>query len=157
MTAVQAPARPQPLPIPAGGSPETWGSRDLVKQTNHYKSEDFESTYRSGGVNGSDGPQFSPLQAASFTDALYAASNMSQDNPVAVLQAKDGAYFATHLVETGRNNGPMTHHDLKDLHETIELAWTDFRPLHPDVRAIVGKDTWVNFTDNKIARPGPAG
>lgn len=130
-------------------------------------------------VNGrtiSDESAYFSLPVQSLEDAVTAASALSQANgrtivdniansdekyspALAVLQARTGAwYYATKL-----GSVPNTFGDAGWASIDIGgrgLSIKDVKQLNPDVAAVVGMNSWVNFTTTaanpKLADPRPA-
>ena len=158
-------AAPTPLPGKVQPAPKPqleWVGKDLVKAEFEYGTRRVE-TFRALGVSTDvrDARAFTDLGSVSFVDAVEAASQLAAQNPlsitgskdateqsvssaIALMQGIDGAWYASALespsgttiltVDTGRAN--VTVHDVQQ--------------LHPDVKAVVGAHSWVNFTDDAI-------
>jgi hypothetical protein len=67
----------------------------------------------------------------------------SVNGALAVLQALDGAYYVTEL----RNGTAAATVDVGRDNVTVK----NVEKLHPEVKAVVGPYSWVNFTDETIS------
>jgi hypothetical protein len=170
---------PQPLPgktQPTSKPQIDWVGRDLVSADVEagVGGKQVRSTYayqamglgelKNGltAIGQTDIRAFSPLAAASFVDAVEAASQIAARHPmglnvdkkdatettaslaVALLQSADGSWFTTSLTRPG-NLGSLTV-DTGRANVTIH----DVTQLHPAVKAVVGAHSWVNFTPDAI-------
>jgi hypothetical protein len=109
---------------------------------------------------------FSPLPAASFVDAVEGASrlaaahflnvNVDRKDPAeskvslafALLQAADGAWFTTALVEPAKRGWVGGALSVDTGRSNFKVH--DVQQLHPAVKAVVGAHSWVNFTTDAI-------
>lgn len=163
-----------PVPLPGHTQPPlnpvpAWAGKDLVRVNSELvmatRTKPMDVNFHgitSASSHGQAG--FQRVESGSFREAVEAASALAAKHPVAVnfegidpaersvssaiavLQATDGAYYATGLagllnrgevyssIDTGRSN----------------LIVHDVEQLHPDVRAVVGAYSWVNFTGEDI-------
>lgn len=164
---------PVPVPLPTAPASVAWALKPLVKIDARLGGRPIAGWQRLlGGTSATlhipvwDESVFTRTPAKSLTEAVSAASQLSagvgrtiRDNvsksgerfspAVAVLQASDGAYW-TAMLRTGtiKRYPGFASIDVG----SRSLVIKDVQALHPDVKAVVGMNSWVNFT-NETATP----
>lgn len=161
-------ATPQPIPgkvSPAIDPPATWVGKDLVAADSVLVSPTTGNLIPQGTAYRTEFQnEFTKLDAASFTDAVEAASKLSAANTIpvrgegansislamAVLQSADGAYYVSEL-DGYRATGRDSYGGYLSI-DTHNSSWRigEVQRLHPAVKAVVGAYNYVNFTGEKI-------
>jgi hypothetical protein len=137
----------------------TYDGAELIR---FYRPSAITPITQSGGFRtprATDNP-FTRLETSTLNDAVAAASTLSVlrkykdigiSPAVAVLQAKDGSYFATHL-RFSDNKADAARTLSIDL-GSHRLQINDLYRPHPDLRAIAGSNSWVDFSASQAATP----
>lgn len=160
MIALSAAPKPQPIPTPAGRQPAEWANVPLVKVEGQYSGYSFAGPYSASDIGAPAGDEvprervgaFTRLTEATLPDAVQAASRLSRMRPImadnrlaiAVLQAGDGAFYATAL-SGASSRWPMDSRLAIDPRPGFSIS--SIEALHPDVKAVVGTGTWYDLTD----------
>ena len=132
---------------------------NTVRATTGTQIKRFENTARAAAQSPA---QYEPL-GADFEVAVRAANMRAQfgteGQAQAIIQGRDGAYYATPLVDArGRaltfDGVSTTPHptDRRNARTIVErVVHTDWvLRFDPNVKAVVGGRSWANFTDNRV-------
>lgn len=158
----------QPVPLPGIEDPQGWLGRKIATfdYTWQRNGKVTKHSYVPGASFGGlkDGwitTKGSVFQSAgeSFQDAVKAANELSRESyavvekgapgkstafSYAVLQARDGAWYTTAL----RDSDTGLYGHLGETNDPVRVvSQIDVTPLTPALKAVVGMNTWVNFTD----------
>lgn len=121
-------------------------------------------TLKELGVRGPSGhvSSFGPAAAygpvgTSFAEAIAAANKTAKfttgptgralDAAHAVLQAGDGQYYVT-MLRSLDSAASLNAQARKGSQSTVALSGVE--PLHPDVKAVVDRDEWINFSGQPV-------
>jgi hypothetical protein len=147
--------KPSPLP---GSGPAAWESVALAKLKYEGLLQGTQVSYGSTPFKGQD--TYLPMTAASLDEAVMAAKKLSLGTVgkrlpngevsknfgvVGVLQAKDGAYFATYLGNAENVAFGVSY----------KSSLADVTGLNPDLKAVVVPDRYFNLVPAPAPKPVP--